>query len=263
VANWTFRDSLTEIKRLVRRHEVLLREIAANTREARKTHAIDAPESILGVDEASESIFSQLIDPSESRNHRLDVSYEAVILNSHVYNNTFRSNLHGAADNQSDHARTITDAESDERTVVSTSEEAVVASDVEPDSKSLAIHARQIQPSILSLDITDIYAWGSVDHPTRSDGKLMLKKDQKMSNVQQLTRSIYCGEIESSSKSIRETVGYFDRDKVIVWYTLQRPLTVRTLGVNREPRRGHLDYEENDMIDIFVSLDIHLTRSSL
>jgi hypothetical protein len=64
------------MKRLVRRHDRLLREIVENTREARRTHAVDEEASILGTDEASGSMF----DAFETMDDDMGNAYEAMIL---------------------------------------------------------------------------------------------------------------------------------------------------------------------------------------
>jgi hypothetical protein len=100
------RDSIYDIRRLVRRHEALLREIATNTRELRKSHRVDAPASILGTDDASQSIFSQLMDSKDSDGH----GFETVILNTQVYSNAFSGTIDPITnDKQSDDARDIVD----------------------------------------------------------------------------------------------------------------------------------------------------------
>lgn len=103
------RESLSEIRRLVRQHDRLLRKIAADTRHIRKSHGIDAPESILETDEPSQSIFSQLI---ETQNEK-EADFETVILRTKVYSNAFVSVLDTTSSNndQSDEVQTIVSAE--------------------------------------------------------------------------------------------------------------------------------------------------------
>lgn len=100
---------MSEIQRMLRRHEALLHKIAASTQALRRSHSIEAPNSIFDPDEAGQvtSILEQLADRDE---RNLGFAFDSMILDSHVYKKTVAGILRPSADDEADETYTTTDA---------------------------------------------------------------------------------------------------------------------------------------------------------
>ncbi|KAF2877944.1 hypothetical protein BDV95DRAFT_7215 [Massariosphaeria phaeospora] len=101
-------DSLSDIRRTQRRHEALLKQIAANAQSVRKAHTIEAPGSIFDAESMNGSIFDQLAE-KEKPDRSLESSFEDIILDSHVYKKTFVGVLGPRSEDDFDDTHTITD----------------------------------------------------------------------------------------------------------------------------------------------------------
>ncbi|KAF2791960.1 hypothetical protein K505DRAFT_418777 [Melanomma pulvis-pyrius CBS 109.77] len=93
---------------LLQMHEALLHKIAASTQALRRSHSIEAPNSIFDSDEAGRetSILEQLADRDE---RNLDFAFDSMILDSQVYKKTVAGILRPSADDEADETHTITD----------------------------------------------------------------------------------------------------------------------------------------------------------
>jgi hypothetical protein len=219
------RDSISEMRRLVRGQDKLLREIAANTHHLRDA-GVDAPASILDMDEANESIFSQLINAKDDK----DTGFETVILNSQVYSNAFTNVLESTSnDDQSNGTRTVS-----ERT---------------QDTSVLAIDALQIKSSISSLHVSGIQAYTRLNYAACSNEELTFKKGLYIGNIQRLTNSRWRGKTFPASIFWPSRSGLFNRDQVDIIFTLDQPLKVRTSTACSKPL---LTYEEGEILLIEV-----------
>ncbi|CAN9433200.1 unnamed protein product [Alternaria alternata] len=69
-------DSLTEMKKLIRKHGKMLQRIANDTQRMREAHSIEAAESILGTDDSS-SIFSKLLIRDDISDHHSGSLFES------------------------------------------------------------------------------------------------------------------------------------------------------------------------------------------
>jgi hypothetical protein len=246
------RDSISEIKRLVRQHDRLLQEIAANTRAARRTHAVDAPASILGTDEASDSIF----DAFETKKKENNNSFETVVVNSKVYSTAFTGVLSPTSnDEYYDDARTIIDTESIRQPILPVHLERARSTEAHPGA--LLINAPGIQSSVLRLGIIRIYARCLVDNKSLSESELSFKRRQVIHSIRQLTKSVYYGQLEAEEKGTTRLWGHFDRKKVEIVYTLRCSLELRTrVACKKVSKEHHLEYDEGEMLKISVSLDV-------
>jgi hypothetical protein len=251
------RDSISEIKRLVRRHEALLREIAANTRNARETYAVEAPESILGMDEGSDSIFSKLPDTPKIKEYSNDTSFEAVILKSKVYSTTFTGVIGPAShDDHSDDTRTIIENEHVEHATLPVLNRTVLATETSSNVMHLAINTPCISTSIQNLGVSDITAFTRTDHTSCSEDELDFRYFQSIYDIRKLTGSRYHGKLEPISKGLPVVWGHFDRNKVRLKYHLRQPIKVRTQEAGSYEFGNTLfSYAKDEILDIDVSID--------
>jgi hypothetical protein len=245
------RDSISEIKRLVRQHDSLLREIAANTLSTRRTHAVDAPTSILEADDDKESVFSELIDTD-------DTSFDTVILNTKVYSNAFTGVLGpGSHDDESDDARTIIETQSVSHTTTPVTETVARAPKDTTEAYNLAIDAPEIRSAIQNLGVTDIQAVVMFDHIARSNRELSFSQPDLIYNVQQVTTSQYHGRCEKSPGGW----GQFDRRNVVIHFRLGEPLSIRTVEDCHNPNKKCLTYERGEILLVEVSIIVsHISR---
>jgi hypothetical protein len=238
------RDSISDIRRRVRRFEALLREIAANTRDLRRSHAVEAPASILSKDEDSESVFGQLVD-----NEKEDVSFEAVILRTKVYSNMFTGILETPENDHSDDARTIIDAP-----VSST--DPIPVSNTAPESLELALHAQQITSLVESQGIIGIFAVTMTDYAATSDKELSYMSGQRIHGLKPLTRSQYEGYLVPSLGAIAGGPGHFDRSQVMMTYLLRHPIRLRIVRAsNTIPSIGSITLHKGEKFEIKVSFE--------
>jgi hypothetical protein len=224
------RDSLSEIRRLVRRHDTLLREIAYNTRRTRRTHAPDAPLSILD-------------------KHIEETGFESLILSTKVYSNAFTEALKpDTHDDESDDARTIIETQSvNHMTTPETPMVTVVTGGV-AEAQTLAIDAPNIGSSIQNLVVIDIKAQACNDYIACSDEELSLEFGDWMNSPKQLTKSRYHGSVDGAW-------GCFDRKMVIFCFALGSPLQTRTVNTVRNPSNGnYLTCKHGDSLSITVSI---------
>jgi len=217
----------------------LLREIAANTRDLRRTHAADAPASILSRDEDNGSIFNQLVATKNA-----DTSFEAVILSTKVYSNAFTGALDPTGDDQSDDSRTI--VEIPVRNTLPTT-----ASQPASRTSELALHDPRIKSSIDSLGIVTVIAWTAVDCNATLVEELSFQKGQYVDGIQKLTESRYQGRLRSTGVQ-----GCFDRAKVVL-YLAQRPLEVHTIAAySSSPSSEFLTFQKGDILKFQASPEL-------
>jgi hypothetical protein len=102
------RDSLTEMKKLIRKHGKMLQRIANDTQRMREAHSIEAAESILGTDDSS-SIFSKLQIRTNISDHHSGSLFESDLLKSDVYSKALSNTMQQTADIEPDDANTVAD----------------------------------------------------------------------------------------------------------------------------------------------------------
>jgi hypothetical protein len=237
-------DSISEIRKLVREHHALLQEIANNTRNTRRTHAPNAPASILGVDDADESIFSQLIDAKDDE----QAGFESEIFKSKVYADVFTGVLRSdGQDNESDDARTIIETEPISPITTPAVKPIPSANVSAAPTRCLAVKAPEIKSSVKNLGIRGIKAYCLFEHIARSDDETSFKWRDAIKDLKQLTRSRYCGTVEGTT----ESWGQFDRNLVYFQLSLRRPRTVRAL--HKPLGKPSLGYEEGHVLVLDVS----------
>lgn len=211
---------MSEIRRLVRQHDRLLHEIAANTRHIRTSHGIDAPESILGTDEPSQSIFSQLIEKTNDT----EAEFETIILGTKVYSNAFAGVLETTSsnDDQSNDVQTIIDAETS--------------------SSTHSTCLEDLRVILLTLEPQDIVfrSWSEFDlakvfNPVNGSST---KREVaiRIYDMRKLTNSRYEGYKWLKSQGILGPARQLNRSTVLPKVLLRTPITV---SIIRESRRGY------------------------
>jgi len=238
------RDSIAEIRRLIRQHDAFLREIAANTRNTRNAHAVQAPESILLRDDEHESVFSQVIASKD-----VDDSFETVILGTKVYSNAFTDAIGPADDDdKSDDAKTVVDAPIRDVALRSARTDASELS-------NLAIHDPSIQSAVEGLEIVDIYASPMLGHQAASNEELSYKTDQEIHGIRKISQSRYYGYTTSRKGGKEKKYGYFERDHVEMKFVPRQRLQASASNTFAH-RDGRNIYVEHVSMNIDVSLSI-------
>jgi hypothetical protein len=216
---------------------------------------VHVPASILGVDEASDSIF----DAFGTKDDENGNSFEAVILNSKIYSTTFTGVLGPTSNDDDDN-----DDDVDARTIVSAGSAKQVISpvyimragitDVRPGI--ILVDVPDIKPCLLRLGIISIYAYIKVSHGARSGSELSLESGQYIHHLQQVTESRFYGQLKANHTRSIGDWGYFDRNKVIFMYSFRRPLELRTITASTKPLSGHyLRYDNGEILKFWVSPD--------
>jgi hypothetical protein len=242
---------MSEIRQLLRHHQELLQQIAKNTRDTRRTHAVDAPASIFSTDDDSQSMLSQLKDVEQ------DETFETVILSSGVYSQAITGIL-GSANDESGDACTIMNQEPanhDTQAPENNSTSISVPSTVSPPtSTGLILHDPSIRVSVEKLGVIDIYAHAVCDHAAQSEEELSFKENQRIYDLQKCSVARYRGKVKSDLPNVPDTWGYFDRNKAWVGFQLRQPLKARALVDCTKPRyKIGLVFEKDDILYLNVS----------
>jgi hypothetical protein len=226
-----------------------------NTQYLRKTHGVEAPASILATNEASESIFSQLIDSKDCE----EVGFETVILNTKVYSNAFTGVLSPTAnDDEPDDARTVLGSD-----IVDLPLRPVNTAEVDGRSTSnttgIRIDSPELRGPIQSLGVTGIIANCSKMYTAQLDGEISFKKFDLVHDVQRFSESRYGGRIIQYSGVLgmlgieRAIWGQFDRANVVLEFKLRHPLKVRTVEAFSSPYDGYVSYSKGEIFTVNVS----------
>jgi hypothetical protein len=242
---------MSEIRQLLRHHQELLQKIAKNTRDTRRTHAVDAPASIFSTDDESQSMLSQLKDVEQ------DETFETVILSSRVYSQAITGIL-GSANDESGDACTIMnqepvdrDNQAPENNSTSISAPSTVSP---PTSTGLILHDPSIRVSVEKLGVIDIYATARCNHAAQYEEELSFKENQRIYDLQKCSVARYKGKLKSDLPDVPETWGYFDRTKTALKFQVRQPLKARALVDCKKPRhKADLIFEKDDILNINVS----------
>jgi hypothetical protein len=242
---------MSEIRQILRHHQELLQQIAKNTRDTRRTHAVDAPASIFSTDDDSQSMLSQLKDVEQ------DETFETVILSSRVYSQATTGIL-GSAPDASDDACTIMNqepADHDTQAPENNSTSISVPSTVSPPTfAGLILHDPSIRVSVEKLGVVDIYAIAMYDHDAQSEEELSFTESQRIYDLQKCSVARYRGKVKSDLPDVPEAWGCFDRNKAGVVFQLRQPLKARALVDGRNLRhKDELFFEKDDILNINVS----------
>ncbi|KAF2028717.1 hypothetical protein EK21DRAFT_69078, partial [Setomelanomma holmii] len=178
-------NSISEIRRMIHRHDALIREIAKDTRALRRTHAIDAPASIFSTDDDTRSGLSQLKDIEQ------DNTFETVILSSKVYSQAeFKARIQPIDWPEDPAQGTISEA------------------------KELVLHDPQLRTTFERLGIFDVAARSKLDHVAQRNEEISLQNGQWITKIKKCSDWQYEGEIQSDLPDIPSLRGRFDRNKV-------------------------------------------------
>tara|TARA_R110002003_G_scaffold2257_1_gene24144 strand:- start:2470 stop:3222 length:753 start_codon:yes stop_codon:yes gene_type:complete len=242
---------MSEIRQILRHQQELLQKIATNTRDTRRTHAVDAPASIFSTDDENQSMLSQLKDVEQ------DETFETVILSSRVYSQAITDVLSCASDEFYDACTTMNQGpgDRDNQAPENNSTSISVPSTVSPPtSTGLILHDPSIRVSVEKLGVIDIYAYAVCDHAAQSEEELSFKQSQGIDNIQKCSVARYKGKLPSTLPDVPGTWGYFDRNKVLVHFQLRQPLKARALVDCTKPRiKTELSFEKDDILEIKVS----------
>jgi hypothetical protein len=241
---------MSEIRQLLRHHQKLLQQIARNTRDTRRTHAVDAPASIFSTDDDSQSMLSQLKDVEQGE------TFENVILSSRVYSQAITGIL-GSAPDASDDTCTIMNPEpvdGDNQAPENNSTSISVPSRVSPPrSTGLILHDPRIKVSVERLGVINSFGYPVCDHAAQSK-ELSFKERQWIREIQKCSAARYKGRLQSNLPNVPETWGYFDRTKAILHFSVRQPLKAHALVDSRTPsHKDDLVFEKDDILEIGVS----------
>jgi hypothetical protein len=238
---------MSEIRQILRHHQELLQKIAKNTRDTRRTHAVDAPASIFSTDDESQSMLSQLKDVEQ------DETFETVILSSRVYSQAITDVLSCASDEFYDACTTMNQepGDRDNQAPENNSTSISVPSTVSPPtSRELLLHHPSIRVSVEKLGVIDIYAIARCNHAAQSEEELNFTKRQRIYDLQKCSVARYKGKLKSDLPDVPETWGYFDRNKIMVVFQLRQPLKARALV---DCGTFGLGFKKGDVFNIEVS----------
>lgn len=188
----------------------MLRQIATNTQFLRKTHSIDAPESILETDGAGGSIFSKLNDNGPSQ----EIGYESVVLNTKVYTKAFTGVLGSSKDDESDNTRTIIEGD----TFGNEASKNTSISILMKVSDSMALAVKR-------LNIDDVNAATYSFLASGDPMMLTIHKEKYMKDVVKLSTSRLRGQILAPVDKVGSFKS-FDREKLIIGFPLLQTFQV-------------------------------------
>jgi hypothetical protein len=220
------RDSLTEMKKLIRKHGKMLQRIANDTQRMREAHSIEAAESILGTDDSS-SIFSKLPIRTNISGHHSGSLFESDLLKSDVYSKALNNTMKQTADIEPDDANTVAD---DGMTMYNDDSDCTIDSPITKEDSASALMAgtptfaplsASFTSAINYLRIGTIRALSLANYTTQSPEELSLKWNKYIVALRKLDEWRYLG--DTYEDDIQRT-GIVDRRRLCVEYRLNVPL---------------------------------------
>ena len=251
------RDSLTEMKKLIRKHGKMLQRIANDTQRMREAHSIEAAESILGTDDSS-SIFSQLPIRTNISNHHSGSLFESDLLKSDVYSKALNNTMKQKADIEPDDANTVAD---DGMTMYNDDSDRTIDSPITKEDSASALKAKTPRFAPLSASFTSaisylrigtIAAWSLEDYTAQSPEELSLKWNKYIVALRKLDEWRYLGD---NYRTDVQRTGTVDRRRLEMWYRLNVPLQIkasRNSGYDIELKH-YCYYLKGDALEIKVS----------
>ncbi|CAO2654478.1 Nn.00g112110.m01.CDS01 [Neocucurbitaria sp. VM-36] len=219
-------DSMSDIRKFVRRHEALLREIVNNTRDLRQSHAIEAPGSILEPKEADGSIFSKLAE-DHTGDDTLEGSFESVVLTTKVYSKAFTSALGCSAIDDPDDAETITNIDKVSKKYLPSDQTATSLPTSILATRQIIVPSHSFQAALKYLYIFNIYAHFIVTHVAKHPEGLTLQEAAIIEQPRKVSEDWYWGRIGTTTDDKPPQDVLFERSKVIICFELEKPLLVR------------------------------------
>jgi hypothetical protein len=251
------RDSLTEMKKLIRKHGKMLQRIANDTQRMREAHSIEAAESILGTDDSS-SIFSKLPIRTNISGHHSGSLFESDLLKSDVYSKALNNTMKQTADIEPDDANTVAD---DGMTMYNDDSDCTIDSPITEEDSASALMAgtptfapfsASFTSAINYLRVGTIGALSLENYTAQSPKELSLKCYNDIVALRKLDEWRYLGKIYEND--IQRT-GIVDRRRLCVEYRLNVPLQIkasRNSGSDTYRERG-LHYLKGDALEIKAS----------
>ncbi|CAN9399095.1 unnamed protein product [Alternaria alternata] len=215
-------DSLTEMKKLTRKHGKILQRIANDTQRMREAHSIEAAESILGTDDSS-SIFSKLPIRNNISDHHSGCLFESDLLKSDVYSKALNNTMKQTVDIEPDDANTVADDgmtmynDDSDRTIDSPLTKEDSASALMAGTPTFAPLSASFTSAINYLRVGTIEASILEDYTAQSPGELSLKCEDYIVALRKLDEWRYLGGIQGTDPYRTGTV---DRRKLEMRYRL-------------------------------------------
>ncbi|CAN9152223.1 unnamed protein product [Alternaria alternata] len=247
-------DSLTEMKKLIRKHGKMLQRIANDTQRMREAHSIEAAESILGTDDSS-SIFSKLPIRTNISGHHSGSLFESDLLKSDVYSKALNNTMKQTADIEPDDANTVAD---DGMTMYNDDSDCTIDSPITKEDSASALMAgtptfaplsASFTSAINYLRIGTIRALSLANYTAQSPEELSLKWNKYIVALRKVDEWRYLG--DTYEDDIQRT-GIVDRRRLCVEYRLNVPLQIkasRNSGNDTYSNIG-LDYVKGDALEI-------------
>ncbi|KAF2134413.1 hypothetical protein P153DRAFT_380226 [Dothidotthia symphoricarpi CBS 119687] len=234
-------DSISEIRTLVRRQEAHLRRIAANTQLLRRTHSIDAPESILSTDKTNDSIFNKLADSEDIACPSNDGGFESVVLSSKVYSKAFTGILVSHPGDEFDDARTIIEGEAANDEALHT-----------PSVSNLMRVSNAMTLAVKNLRIFDICAICNVHYVAANPEELTFKECWYIKNIRKIDASRYSGQV-LHHKGKLSPPGIFHRTNVVIAFQVRKSFVASTNRTFTRPTsriKNLITFNKGDKFDI-------------
>lgn len=251
------RDSLTEIKKLLQKHERMLQRIANDTQRTREAYSIEAAESILSTDDSS-SIFSKLQIRTNISDHRSGSLFESEVLKSNVYSKALNNTMKQTADIEPDDANTVVD---DGMTMYNDDSDCTIDSPITKEDSASALKAKTPRFAPLSASFTSaisylrirtIEAFSLERYTVQSPEELSLKYDTKIVALRKLDEWRYWGDTYENDF---QRAGIVDRRRLIVYCPLNVPLQIkasRDSGIDIY-QGDYCSYRKGDALEIEAS----------
>lgn len=227
------------MKRQLKEHKRLLRRIAADTRHLRRTHAIDAPESVFESDASNASIIDKLADREPDQAATLHATFESLVLAPQVYKKTFTGMLEPTTDDQSDDTRTITNfGLGDETSKIDNAPGGQWA--LWPDAPHWVAEF---------LDTDGTWAWSLSSRNAETPGELDLEEEDNVRNLQRLDATRFTGQVTyPNAKDGRR--GMLHREDIGIVFILRQTVTA-IAKENHNP--GVKGFQKGDELRVTVS----------
>ncbi|CAN9459971.1 unnamed protein product [Alternaria alternata] len=247
-------DSLTEMKKLTRKHGKILQRIANDTQRMREAHSIEAAESILGTDDSS-SIFSKLPIRNNISDHHSGCLFESDLLKSDVYSKALNNTMKQTVDIEPDDANTVADDgmtmynDDSDRTIDSPLTKEDSASALMAGTPTFAPLSASFTSAINYLRVGTIEASILEDYTAQSPGELSLKCEDYIVALRKLDEWRYLGGIQGTDPYRTGTV---DRRKLEMRYRLNVPLQIkasRSSGYDSH-EKSYCYYIKGDALEI-------------
>ena len=194
--------------------------------------------SILGTDEASASILSQLLTAEDTDDSVMSQDFEAVLLGTKVYSRAMNEVIYG--DSSNDNA----DSAVGEPLSKEVGEMVPLPTCVPDNDPS----------SIQNLQFVDAIAWAILDYDASLEEHLSFKRGAQIRNMCKLDDRWYMGELNGAAE--HKSIGRFPRERVAVRFNLSQFVAVRTkraMNVDVEWSQNRIYVKKGQQLQVKVS----------